>query len=107
MAQLRFDASSFDWIAAKTFGGMKSYQGAPSQYYEMKVIDSDGGPAKTLRAWIDPTLHLPLACDNGFETVSFSFPKDAPVPTLHMPANFQQKYDQIQAFYAPPKQPGK
>ena len=104
--QVRFDASSFEWVSAKTYLGKKSYQGSDCQYYEMKIVDPDGGPTRIFRAWVDHSSHLPLAFDNGFITVSFTFPKGGPIAPLQMPANFQEMYARLLDFYAHVKQPG-
>ena len=105
MAQVRYDASSFEWVGAKSFAGMKPYKGKPGQYYEMEVIDDNDGEKtkRTLRAWIDPETHKPLALDNGFNKVAFLFRDDIPVEPLQMPANFLEKYRRLEAFFAPPR----
>ncbi|MEI9999116.1 MAG: hypothetical protein WDO13_08060 [Verrucomicrobiota bacterium] len=77
---VRFDESSFSWVGAQTFVGPRPYEGHPAQYYQMKstVASAGGEETLTLRAWIDPQTHLPLALDNGYGLVSFTSRKRSP-----------------------------
>lgn len=100
IGQASFDESCFTWVSAKTYLGKKSYQGKDSQYYETLLINPATDTRVTLRAWIDPVTHQPLALFNGYTEVEFAFPKPAPIPPLQMPPNFQQVYTRLQDFYA-------
>lgn len=103
LSNVRFDALSFGWISAQTYVGKKSIDGITCQYYQTN--EEDGRGTFTMRAWIDPATHLPVALDNGSSTVEFAFSK-AKVAPLEMPEKFRQKYEAIEAFYAPPRKPG-
>ncbi|MFA7344200.1 MAG: hypothetical protein WC003_07860 [Terrimicrobiaceae bacterium] len=106
MAQQRYDESSFDWVGANAFAGMKPCKGKPCQYYEMEVVDEMDGTKHTRRAWIDPETHQPVALDDSFIKVTFAFQDAAPTEPLRMPDNFLDKYKRVQAFYAPPRRAG-
>jgi len=104
-APVRFDASSFDFITAQYYKGKQSQQGIDCQYYEYRMEDNLQGwgfHGRIVRAWIDPKTHLPVAYDNGGGIGVFTFSK-GPVPDLKMPPNFEKKYQQLLAFFAPPK----
>ncbi len=71
----------------------KSIDGITCQYYQTN--EEDGRGTFTMRAWIDPATHLPVALDNGSSTVEFAFSK-AKVAPLEMPEKFRQKYEAIE-----------
>jgi hypothetical protein len=104
-AALRFDASSLNFVSAATYKGNKTEQGIECQYYEYKVGDNlqgwtTNGPL--VRAWIDAKNHQPVAYDNGTGIGVFGFSRGA-VPDIKMPPDFQKKYEQLVAFFAPPR----
>ncbi len=79
----RFDASSFDFVNALDYKGVKSENGrdrANTMKYETVDNQQGWGPSHLIRAWIDSKTHLPVAYDNGTGMGVFSFSPGTPGP---------------------------
>lgn len=100
-AERRYDESSFTWVNAKAFMGMEVVRGKKCSYYEKEFSDAGEASIKLKwRAWIDPETQRPVAYNNGFSTVFFTFSEAIP-EKLEVPGKFEKKLRRYQAFYAP------
>lgn len=102
MDDSRFDDSTFNWVSASTFKGLKSFRGTSCRTYGMDVTTLLGEVIH-YRAWIDNKTGRPLAYTNGGMIDVFSFDQPMPTPPLILPPNFQATLAQVRAFMVPPK----